>query len=977
MSFTLIEERQVPEIDSSVRLYRHDTTSARLLSVVNSDENKSFGISFRTPPKRSDGVAHILEHSVLCGSRKYPVKEPFVELMKGSLNTFLNAFTYPDKTVYPVASTNTKDFYNLIDVYMDAVLAPRITEDTFRQEGWHYEVDAETGALTRKGVVFNEMKGAYSDPDDMHDDLCRRSLFPDTAYGLDSGGDPTVIPQLDYDTFKAFHETYYHPSNSFIYFYGDDDPAERLAIIDRWLAPYSRIEVDSLPAIQAPFATPRSSTGFYEGDEPKAWTAVNWALAPHGDQKTSLGFSILSHILTATPASPLRKALIDSGLGEDLAGFGLEDSLRVGALSVGLKGVHPDKVADVEALILSELAKLADEGISPDTIEASINTMEFALREKNTGRFPRGLAVMLEALNEWLYDKNPIDALSFDASLEAIRKEALGDGVYFENLIRRWLLDNPHRSTVTLLPEPGAGSRHEAAETAELQAIRAAMSTDEIATVAIAAKRLNALQKIPDSPEALATIPSLSLGDLPKESARIPREEGALGPVSLLFHDLPTSSILYLDLAFPLDSLNERLLPYIGLLGRAILEMGAGEADYVTMSQEIGKHTGGIGTTNLLVSKWGGESAATYFILRGKALARKADRLFNLIQTLLTDARLDNQERFKQIVLEEKAQAEAALIPSGHRVVNLRLLSKLSQADWVSERVNGLEQLFFLRELAGRVDSDWAGVLADLQAAKDVVVDASKAIVNVTIDRKDFDILRPALKRFAEALPRRGTGTAVLAETRDVADFGKAAGDAPTPAAMEFLVAPSQVNFVGAVYPLAATGIRPSGAFLVAKKYMDTTFLWEKVRIQGGAYGGFSSYDLNSGTFAFLSYRDPNLEKTFAIFTEAASYLKGLAIGDEELTRAIIGTIGAVDSYLLPDAKGFTSLVHFLTGYTQEVRQTIRDQILAAKADDFGALGDAIAAAAPSAVMGALASRQHIDVLSASIKENALITSVL
>ncbi len=973
MSFTLIEERQVPEIDSLVRLYRHDATGARLLSVVNADENKSFGISFRTPPARSDGVAHILEHSVLCGSRKYPVKEPFVELMKGSLNTFLNAFTYPDKTVYPVASTNTKDFYNLIDVYMDAVLAPRITEDTFRQEGWHYEIDAETGALTRKGVVFNEMKGAYSDPEDMHDDLCRRSLFPDTAYGLDSGGDPAVIPQLDYATFKAFHETYYHPSNSFIYFYGDDDPAERLAILDRWLEPYSRIAVDSLPAIQAPFAAPRSSAAAYEGEEPKAWTAVNWALVPHGDQKASLGFAILSHILTGTPAAPLRKALIDSGLGEDLAGFGLEDSLRVGAWSVGLKGVHPDKVAEVETLILSELARLADEGISPDTIEASINTMEFALREKNTGRFPRGLAVMLEALNEWLYDENPIDALGFGAALEAIKKEALGGGVYFEKLIGKWLLDNPHRSTVTLLPEPGAGARREAAEKSELEAVRAAMSAGEIEAVAAAAERLKTLQETPDSPEALATIPSLSLGDLPKESLRIPREEGSLGPATLLFHDLPTSSILYLDLAFPLDGLGAELLPYVGLLGRALLETGAGEADYVAMSQEIGKHTGGIGTTNLLVSKWGGGGAAASFIVRSKALAKKADRLFGLLQALLSDARLDNQERFRQIVLEEKAQAEAALIPSGHRLVNLRLLSRLNRADWMSERINGLEQLFFLRKLAGRVDADWAGVLADLEAAKAAVVDASKAIVNVTLDRQDFDALRPAMERFAESLPRRSAGSA---QAKDVARAAQEAGAAPSPA-MELLTAPTQVNFVGAAYPLAAAGIRPSGAFLVAKKYLDTTFLWEKVRVQGGAYGGFSSYDLNSGTFAFLSYRDPNLEKTLDTFAEAAGYLKSLAIGDEELTRAIIGTIGAVDSYLLPDAKGFSSLVHFLTGYTQETRQAIRDQILAAEAADFRALGEAIAAAEPLAVSGALSSKQRVEALPAATKEGAVVTPVL
>lgn len=965
MSFTLIEERKVPEIDSIARLYSHDATGARLLSIANEDENKAFGITFRTPPLRSDGVAHILEHSVLCGSEKYPVKEPFVELMKGSLNTFLNAFTYPDKTVYPVASTNKKDFYNLVDVYMDAVLRPRITEDTFRQEGWHYEVDPGTGALSYKGVVFNEMKGAYSDPDDLHDDLCRRSLFPDTAYGLDSGGDPAVIPQLDYASFKAFHEKHYHPSNAFIYFYGDDDPEERLAFIDAWLAPYSRIAVDTLPGIQKSFTAPVTLTASYEGSEPKAWTAVNWALSEHGDQKTSLGLSILAHILTATPASPLRKALIDSGLGEDLAGFGLEDSLRIGAWSVGLKGVHPDKVAMVEELILSELSRLAEEGIDPDTVEASLNTIEFALREKNSGRFPRGLAIMLEALNEWLYDKDPIEALSFGASLASIKAEAMGEGVYFERLIRRWLLDNPHRSTVSLLPDSRAGEERDKAEKATLEAVRAAMSAEDIKAVALAAERLRIGQNTPDSPEALAAIPSLERSDLPVESTRIPSEVGKVASSTLLFHDLPTSSIFYLDLAFPLDTLGENLLPYAGLLGRALLEMGTIQADYVTMSQEIGKHTGGIGTTAVLTTKWKSVEASTWFVVRAKAIAEKTPKLFELLTALLMEARLDNKERFKQIVLEEKAQAEASLIPAGHRLVGLRLLSRLTEADRISERINGLEQLFFLRKLAARIDSDWMGVLADLEAIKKAVLDASRAIVNVTIDRKEFEALKPGLEAFAASLPR-GLPAAGAARV----------GPAASPA-MELLAAPTQVNFVGKAYPMAAAGVKPSGAFLVAKKYLDTTYLWEKVRVQGGAYGGFSMYDLNSGVFVFLSYRDPNFEKTFDIFEGASEFLERLEISEEELTRAIIGTIGGVDSYLLPDAKGFTSLVHYMTGYTQEDRQAMRDQILTASHADFKALAAALAAAEHLSIGAALSSAQKIEALPEAIRKGAQLTTLM
>jgi Zn-dependent M16 (insulinase) family peptidase len=975
MSFTLIEERFIHEIDSTARLYRHDATGARLLSLSNKDENKAFGIGFRTPPSRSDGVAHILEHSVLCGSKKYPVKEPFVELMKGSLNTFLNAFTYPDKTVYPVASTNKKDFYNLAEVYMDAVFNPLISEDTFRQEGWHYEVDPETGDLSYKGVVFNEMKGAYSDPDDLHDDLCRRSLFPDSPYGLDSGGDPRVIPQLSYAEFKAFHDTYYHPSNAFIYFYGDDEPEERLAFLERWLAGYTRLEVESLPAAQKPFTTPVRRSAFYEGKDPKAWTAVNWALGEHGDHKTGLGLAILSHILTTTPASPLRKALIDSGLGEDLAGFGLEESLRTMAWSVGLKGVHPDKVAEVEALVLKELARLAEEGIDRNSVEASLNTVEFAMREKNTGRFPRGLAIYLEALNDWLYDLNPLDSLGFEDNLEAIKRDALGGPGYFEGLIRKWFLDNPHRSTVTILPDPDEGERREAEEKAALAKVRASLSEAGLKAIEASARRLKELQERPDSPEALATIPTLALKDLPKESIKLPSREDSIGKIPLLYHDLPTSSILYFDLAFSLENLPERLIPYLGLLGRALLEMGTKDLDYVALSQELGKHTGGLRVNSLLTTAWKTKKAIAYFLIRAKAMADKTPKLLELLSSILSGARLDNKERFRQIVLEEKAQSEASFIPAGHAMIGQRLLSRLSESERKSELINGLEQLYFLRELALKIDSDWEAVLSDLRETRDAVIRASGCIANATIEMEDFAKLKPELEAFAARIPAGQAGVARAAAGRTVAagDSAGRDGDRPAPR-YEYLTAPSQVNFVGRAFPTLSEA---SGAFLVAKKYLDTAYLWEKVRVQGGAYGGFSAYDLNSGNFMLLSYRDPNLEQTFRIFDTVPGYLEGIEISREELERAIIGTIGGVDAYLLPDMKGYVSLVYRLTGYRHEDRQRMRDQILAASAADFRAFGRAIGEAQPRAVSGALGSAQKIEALPGAYREGAEIRVVL
>ncbi|MEJ5224273.1 MAG: insulinase family protein, partial [Anaerolineales bacterium] len=585
MSFTLIEERHIPEINATAKLYTHDKTGARLLSVINGDENKVFGITFRTPPRTSNGIAHIMEHSVLCGSRKYPVKEPFIELAKGSLNTFLNAFTYPDKTCYPVASQNLQDFYNLIDVYLDSVFYPIIAEHTLQQEGWHYEIEDPDAPLAFKGVVFNEMKGALSSPDDLLGELSQQSLYPDTPYGLNSGGDPAVIPDLTYAEFRDFHANYYHPSNAYIYFYGDDPEAERLRLLDAWLNEFERREVDSRLPLQPKWSEPRRVTHRYDsGDTPdaKAYITVNWLMPESTDTQTTLALSILSHILLATPASPLKKALIDSGLGEDVTG-GYQEELRQGYFSAGLKGVQPENLEKVEALIFETLQRLAAEGIDPQTVAASLNTIEFRLREQNTGRFPRGLFLMLNALAAWLYDANPLDALAFEAPLNAV-KTAVAQGRFFERLIEEHLLHNPHRTVLHLLPDPQEGKRKQEAEAARLAQARASMSEADIVELIANTQELKRRQETPDSPEALASIPALKLSDLDRNIKTIPIEIGEMHGARVLFHDLPTNGIVYLDLGFDLHRLPADLLPFIGLFGRVLLQMGTQTQDYVSLT---------------------------------------------------------------------------------------------------------------------------------------------------------------------------------------------------------------------------------------------------------------------------------------------------------------------------------------------------------------------------------------------------------
>jgi Zn-dependent M16 (insulinase) family peptidase len=927
MTFTLQKEQHIPEINATAKLFVHDKSGARLMSITNTDENKVFGITFRTPPKTSNGVAHIMEHSVLCGSRKYPVKEPFIELAKGSLNTFLNAFTYPDKTCYPVASQNLQDFYNLIDVYLDAVFYPRVSEHTLQQEGWHYEIDNPDAPLTLKGVVFNEMKGAYSSPDDLLEDKSRNSLFPNHTYGLDSGGDPAVIPDLTYPEFKSFHDDYYHPSNSYIWFYGDDPEDERLRLLDAWLNEFDQKTVDSQVPLHKRFEKSIQKTIPYDSgdsEDAKAYITVNWMLGEY-DTQTGMALDILSHILLATPASPLKKALLDSGLGEDVVG-GHEDHLRQTMFQAGMKGVERDNLEKVEKLILDTLADLVENGIDPDTVAASLNTVEFRLREQNTGRFPRGLFLMLNALTAWLYDGDPIQALAFETPLNAI-KEATAKDDYFEKLIQTHLLDNPHRSTVYLVPDPEEGKRVAAVETERLSKAKSGMSRSEIENVIETAGKLKALQDAPDSPEALATIPSLSPDDIDKKNKSIPIKTVHLGSetpdkqVPVLFHDLFTNGILYLDLGFDLHSLSADLLPHMGLFGRVLLQMGTEAQNYVQLTQRIGRETGGIHSGTLTSTIRESSDSALWFFLRGKAVTSQAGELLDILKDVLLTTKLDNRERFKQIVLEDKARAEAGLIPGGHAVVNSRLRARFSEADWVSEQIGGIEHLFFLRKLTTEIDKDWDSVLTKLERVRRLLINRAAMIANVTLDADSFASFSPQLASFMEELPSLKVDPVKL--------------EPKAPTKFEGLTIPAQVNYVGKGANLYNLGYEPHGSINVINNYLGTTWLWEKVRVQGGAYGGFSAFDSNSGTYTFLSYRDPNLLGTLQNYDKTTDFLSNLDMSAEELKKSIIGAIGSMDAYQLPDAKGWTSMVRYLTHYTDEERQRIRDEVLGTTVDNF------------------------------------------
>lgn len=950
--FELLREANIEESKSLVQLYRHKKTGARIMSVINDDENKVFGITFRTPPNDSTGIPHIMEHSVLCGSRKYPLKEPFIELVKGSLNTFLNAMTYPDKTIYPVASQNEQDLYNLMDVYLDAVLHPRILPETLQQEGWHYELENPEDELSIKGVVYNEMKGVYSNPDSLLYRNLQQWMFPNHTYGVDSGGDPLDIPKLTYEQFKTFHQTYYHPSNAWIFFYGDDNPARRLKVLEEYLEEFEAQEVDSSIPLYPSFAKPVRHTAYYDAEEAgedtnKTMFVLSWML-PELSAEIDMALSILSYMLVSTPASPLRKALLDSGLGEEVIGGGLSDELRHATFSVGLKGIKAKDADTVETLIFSNLQQLAKEGFHPELLEAALNTLEFNLRENNTGSFPRGLDMMLEALRFWLYDGDPIAAISFSEPLQHVKQKLAQDPRWLQQLIQTYILDNPHLVIAKLEPKTGIREAEETAEHDRLQVLKQSLPAAALEQIVESTHTLQEAQEKPDSPELLATLPTLKLGDLDthgKEySSDITRHNGA----EILYHDIFTNGVLYLDVSFDLQSLPQEWIPYLPLFGHALIEIGTQTENDVTLAQRIRRKTGGIWTTTLNSAKANTPQGVTNLILRGKSTLDQAQDMLDIIRDILLTVKFDNPDRFKQMVLRSKAHRESGLLPGGHGIVGSRIRAHFDTSSWVGEQIGGLEQLFFVRKLAQQVESDWPSVLTILESIRERLLNRNHILCNITVDQNSWHTFQPQLHAWLDHFPSHTI---------------RQENWTPQPLPPhEGLAISAQVNYVGKGANLYDHGYNYHASVAVITKYLNTSWLWEKVRMQGGAYGGMCGFSRLTGVFNFVSYRDPNLLNTLQIYDDTSKFLRNLSISQEELSRSIIGTIGDIDTYRLPDAKGYTAMVRHILEETPELRQQLREQILSTNLKHFHDFADALDAVRDHGhvvIMGARPTLEH------------------
>eukprot|EP00737_Agarophyton_chilense_P000931 gb/GEZJ01001036.1/.p1 GENE.gb/GEZJ01001036.1/~~gb/GEZJ01001036.1/.p1 ORF type:complete len:1061 (-),score=171.83 gb/GEZJ01001036.1/:544-3726(-) len=943
--FRLNREEFVNEISSMVRFWTHERTGARLISVLNDDENKTFGVVFRTPPKDSTGVAHVLEHSVLCGSQKYPVKEPFVELMKGSLNTFLNAFTYPDKTCYPVASCNERDFYNLVDVYMDAVFHPNLTPDTLAQEGHHLELDNPKGQVSIKGVVYNEMKGAYSSSDRVLAELSQRMLFPNTIYGVESGGHPRDIPNLTWEQFKGFYDDYYHPSNARMWFYGDDEESKRLAKADSFLKNFDRRSVSSGVGLQEKWTEPKSfEFGYDAGSGPdtskKHMATINWLINPPVDEidpAELLSLSVLNHILLSLSSSPLRKALIDSQLGEDVVGGGLETDLRQMTFSVGLKGMTEEAVPNMEKIVFDVLNDVQQNGFPERMIDASLNTIEFRLRENNTGSFPKGLSLMLRSLTTWLHDADPLTTLKFEAAVKNLRDRLERKEPVFQQTVAKYLLKNPHRALVVLKPDPEFAKKEDIAEKARIEKAVSGFSKDDYLNVISETKRLKEKQAAHDRPEDLAKIPSLGRSDLDKKIKTVPFDKFFEKGVTVYHHPLSTNGVVYVDMALDMSHVPKEYLPLASIFVGALTELGTSKDDFVSLQQRLGAETGGLSSSEFTDQEFaadGNGKPMLKLLLRGKAVVSQVSHLLDIIGDVLVDADVNNKERFRQLIVEERAGIEASLSSNGHSVASGRLGAMFRPAFWLDEQLSGIDFLKAIRKLITRVDEDWDSVSAELRQLQKLMMTRENMVLNVTTSASDFSGVRSLLPSFFDRLPEKPVdiGTSWMSSYSLL------------PRENEGLIVPSAVNYVGKAANLLDLGFKLTGGHSVAARHLGTSYLWDTVRVQGGAYGGFCRMDIKTGMFMYLSYRDPNVRVTLDSYDGAPHFLSQLKLSDEELTRSVIGMIGAMDSYQLPDAKGFASTLRQITGNTDEMRQQRRDEVLDVTMKDFRELGEALEA---------------------------------
>lgn len=932
--FRLEKISEVAEISAKTYEFKHVKTGAKLFYVAADDDNKVFYIAFRTPPKDDTGVAHIVEHSTLCGSKKYPLKEPFVELIKGSLNTFLNAMTYPDKTVYPVASRNAKDFRNLEDVYLDAVFNPAMiyTPEILMQEGWHYEIENPDAPLIYSGVVYNEMKGALSSPDAILGRKSMHELFPQNCYGFESGGDPEAIPNLTQEDFADFHRKFYHPSNSYIYLYGDVDIDEQLEYLDReYLSAFEKIDVDSEILQQPIFSEMKRVEDVYpvgeeEPTDEKTFLSLNFLTGDIKDSTTILGLEILNHALFTTPAAPLKKILIDSKLGKDVDS-GLEEDLCQPAFNVTLNGSEKDRAEKFFDLVISEMKKLVENGIDKTLLQASINLIEFRLREADFGLAPKGLIYGLRSLRTWLYDGDPNVYLRYEDDLQKMK-----DGLqknYFENLLQKYFIENPHKVLITLKPDKNVAKNRDAAQAEKLAAVKSKMTAEEISDVIETAKNLKIRQQSPETPEALEKIPLLKLDDIRKEAEKLPLTFRDLDGTRILFSHVDTHGIIYLTFYFDALKVPQKKIFHAYLLNELLGRVDTRRHSYEDLANLVNLNIGGFGTVLRADSKKGEpNSFMPRLKIYAKALKTKLADMSEILKEIFTETIFTNKKRVREIIEEEQIGIELNLQNSASTIISSRVESYQSTAGaYNNDSILPFNE--FLKDLLKNFDEKFDSLVEDLNDVYNRLLNRNGLVVSVTAPEELYKEFRPHLAKILKALP--------------VDEYPVAHYDYLLKPKNEGLYSQSRVQYVGKGANFINLGYEFSGQLSVLETILRYEYFWLKIRVQGGAYGAFVRFN-RSGSMFFGSYRDPNLKGTLEVFDKTADFLKNFDVSDREMDKYIIGTMSKIDHPLTPSIKGQLAADLCLRGITYEDRQKTRDEILSTRQENIRALEKIIAA---------------------------------
>lgn len=934
--YEILDEHRVEDVQSDGFILRHKKSGARIAILSNNDDNKVFYIGFRTPPEDETGVPHIIEHTTLCGSKKFPVKDPFIELAKGSLNTFLNAMTYPDKTVYPVASCNDQDFKNLMDVYLDAVFNPNITkyEEIFKQEGWHYELTGKDDELKINGVVYNEMKGAYSSPDEVLSSQIYRSLFPDNTYSKDSGGNPEYIPKLTYEAYLDFYHKYYHPSNSYIYLYGDMDVVERLEWLDKeYLSLYDYKKVNSEINKQPAFDEIKNVEAQYsitmdDSQENKTYLSYNRVVGDTLDEMFYQAFDVLDYALVSSPGAPVKQALIDAGIGDDVYGS-YDAGILQPVFSFVAKNANASQADEFESIIENTLKEVVKTGINKEALLAGINSSEFKFREADFGQFPKGLLFGLNCLDSWLFDDmKPFIHLECLGTFAKLRKAV--DTDYFEKLIQEYLLDNTHGSSVTVKPERGLGNEREEALAKELSDYKASLSDEEIKKLIEDTEHLKKYQEEPSSDEDLRKLPMLTRADMKKNAMPFSNIEDELLDVKVVRHDIESNGIDYISFLFDAGDFAQSELGYLGFFTNALGLVSTEKYSYTDLANATNIYTGGISTGTASHPDIKDRNNFVFkFEVKLKVLEKNLDKALELMEQMLLTSDFTDTKRLGELVAQIKARLQANLSSSGHLVAAMRSMSSFSRYALYQDELKGVAFYRSICRIEKELSESPKSVSDKLAAIARKLFARNRMLISFTGNNEAYGNAKPSLEK-------------VIAGFDKMSAVGNQA-EVHFNTAKEAFIDASQIQYVAKTGDFICEGYEYTGALRLLRIILSYDYLWINVRVKGGAYGCMNTF-LRSGESYFVSYRDPNLSDTLDVYDRIPEYIKNFSPDERDMTKYIIGTFSALDTPMNPEAKGSRSLSAYLEGITYEQIQKERNEILNAQPEDIRRLADLVEA---------------------------------